>query len=109
MTPDGTADIAVNVSNIGDGAAYNLELRFRGGVWEARQDFRVAKLEPGASLRGFIPVPACGEDGVNTETGDPTDSRRFDWPARATVIVSWQHPPRRKHVRSVRLLVPPPR
>lgn len=95
---EGMAGIAVRATNIGDGTAYNVDLTFVGVPRSAWFD-SVALIEPGASLRTVMRVPASGDTEYDVHTGERIDTRAVEWPSHPRLIVTWQQPPRRQHVR----------
>jgi hypothetical protein len=91
--------VVVEVSNTGDGAAYDVEVQVDGGVYPS-EPVRIAKLDSGASIQTTIVARMEGEEGVDIETGDVSDTRRVYWPSRARAMIRWQQPqrPKRKHL-----------
>lgn len=103
---DGFVQIEIQLSNIGDGPAYNVHLRATpsSSNWVPE----VAKLDPGDSLKGAIKVQGHGTYDMNPLIGLYEDSRSVDWPANAAAIVAWQQPPKRSKVRHQRISLSSP-
>jgi hypothetical protein len=104
---DGSTSVAFDVTNVGDGPAYNVVITPTGGSAKP-YPARTAKLDPGQSLRSWISVPAYGDYTWNPGTGKYHDSQRMTWPTDPGVRVQWQQPPQRHRVRSHHLRLSDP-
>jgi hypothetical protein len=104
---EGVATVPVEVCNIGDGPAYNVDVSSVGGIRPTAVR-RTAKLDPGDSLRTAVVVRASGALTWNGAQLQHTDTREVAWPDVAGVKVQWQQPPRRHRRRQQRLTVREP-
>ncbi len=104
---DGVARVAFEVTNIGDGPAFNVRVRADGGHGSSRAA-RVAKLESGESVKAWLPVEASGEYLLNQNTAQYESTQVMTWPAAPGVRIRWQQPPQRHRPRSIRLTLAHP-
>lgn len=96
---DGKAVIPVEITNIGDGAAYNLRIEIK-GVTSTEGVATSAVLEPGETFKSGVFVPASGSVGWDEGQG-LYDTREIVWPDHVVVDLEWQQPPRRHKVRKL--------
>lgn len=100
--------VTVEVTNIGDGAAYHPRATVDGHNPGGRQRVEAAVVEPGGSFSTAVSVPGSGELGTDENSGDPLDTRNVDWPQGLAVKIEWHQPPRRKHTKRTRVRIPDP-
>lgn len=93
---DGTGSTKVVLTNVGDGAGYNVRLSI---VGSKRWAPTASVLAPGASLTTWVDSPMTGAAEYDVASGKTADTRVLDW-GKPHARVEWQQPPRRTHRRS---------